>query len=282
MEIAVLGMGRMGRALAQRLLDGGHDVVVWNRTPGSGAEVTERGAGLAPTVADAVSAAEVVITSLANDDAVRHVALGPGGVRSAVGQRTTYVDASTVSPALSAELDGAFELFAAMPILGSPAAVSSGQAVYLLGGSDEAAEAVQEMLPSLSETVRRYGAPALAATAKLAVNLLLLDGVVALAESFAVGRAGGLSEGQLRELLADSPMVAPGLRNRFEGVLNGEQDPWWTTVLGAKDAALAVKVVEEVGGDLAVTRAARDLYDKVASSGSSEDDIAAVGHLYRH
>src|SRR2546423_1141734 len=142
MDIAVLGMGRMGRALAGRLLEGGHRVTVWNRTQGKAGVVD----GLEP------------------------------------------------------------------------------------------------VLSSLSDRVRRYDTAPLALTAKLANNLLLLSGVVALAESFAVGRSGGLSDDQLRDLLGNSPLVAPGLKNRFEGVLTGSQEGWWTTLLGAKDAGLTVDI----------------------------------------
>ncbi len=281
MRIAVLGMGRMGRAVAERLLDGGHDLVVWNRTPGKSPELLEKGAQEAGCVASAVSDVEVAITSLANDDAVRDVALGDGGIRSSLADGAVYVDASTISPDLCRDLDGEFSRFAAMPILGSPAAVSAGQAVYLLGGDANVAAAVEPIMRSLADKVRRYGSPPLASTAKLAVNLLLLDAVVALAESFTVGRAGGLSDDQLRELLGDSPMVPPGLANRFDGVLTGHQEPWWSSVLGAKDARLAVGVVAAEGGELPLTATAQRLYEKAASSGFSDADIAAVTQLYR-
>lgn len=280
MKIALLGMGRMGQALAGRILEGGHELAIWNRTPGRAPQLVEEGAREEADVGSAVYGADLVITCLADDEAVRKVA-GQGGVRSSIGEQATYVDASTLSPDLVEELDRMFPRFAAMPVLGSPAAVAAGQATYLLGGSDGAAAAVEPLLASLSDAVRRYPSPRLAATAKLAVNLLLLDGVVALAESFAVGRAGGLSDNQLRQLLGDSPMVAPGLENRFEGVLSGEQDPWWTTALGAKDAGLAVALVGKAGGELAVTETVRDLYAKAAADGTADDDIAAVARLYR-
>src|SRR5258705_13738299 len=106
MDVAVLGMGRMGRALAGRLLDGGHRVTVWNRSPGKAGELVSAGAREAHSVADAVDDVEVVITMLANDDAVRAVVLGE--LRSSIDEQTVYVDSSTVSPKLSAELAEAF------------------------------------------------------------------------------------------------------------------------------------------------------------------------------
>lgn len=280
MDIAVLGMGRMGSALAMRLLDGGHQVTVWNRSQGKAGEVVSAGAREAQNVADAVHDADVVITMLANDDAVRAVA---EDLRSSLGDQAIYVNTSTVSPALSSELARAFPgRFLAMPVLGSPDAVRAGQAGYLPGGDGSVADRLAPLLSSLSTTVHRYDTPALATTAKLASNLLLLSQITALAESFAVGRSGGLSDDQLRELLGSSPMVAPGIKNRFEAVLTGPHDGWWTTVLGAKDATMAINLAHEANVELPEAEAVRRLYDQAAASGLDHADIAAVTDLYRH
>src|SRR5947209_19626496 len=134
MDIAVLGMGRMGRARAGRLLEGGHRVAVWNRSKGKAGEIVAAGAREAQSVADAVDGVDVAVTMLANDDAVRAVAFGE--LRSSIGEKTVYVDSSTVSPGLSAELAEAFPgRFLAMPVLGSPAALRAGTEVFLGGGN---------------------------------------------------------------------------------------------------------------------------------------------------
>lgn len=279
MNVAVLGMGNMGRALATRLLQGGQRVAVWNRTPGRTAEVVSAGARDATSVDDAVHGADVVITILANDDAVRDVAFGP--LRASAADQSVYIDCSTVSPTLSAELADAYPgRFVAMPVVGNPAAVRSGRSVLLAGGDAGLIERLHPVLAALSPTVRCYTSAPLAAAAKLATNLLLLSGIVALAESFAVGRSGGLTDDQLRDLLADSPVVAPGLHNRFEAVLSGDQDPWWTTTLGAKDAGLALDLARRAGLELPATAAVRRCYETAAGSGLGDADIAAVGRLY--
>ena len=280
MEIAVLGMGRMGQALARRLLGGGHHVAVWNRTPGKAEEVVAAGATEVGSVAEAVKAAEVVITSLSADDAVRAVALGEGGLRAAIGAEAVYADASTVSPAMSEELAAAFPRFVAMPILGPPAGVESGTAVYLAGGDPAAVERLEPVLATLTDTVRRYDRAGKAMSAKLASNLMLLAEVAALAEAFAVARSGGLTDDQLRELLGESPMVPPGVKNRFEGLLIGEMEPWWSTALGAKDARLAADAASSAGVDLPLARQVRDLYEEAASAGAEDDDIVAVARRY--
>ncbi len=279
MKVAVLGMGRMGQALAGRLVDAGHDLAIWNRTPGKVPDLVARGAEEAPSVAAAVGPAQVVLSSLTDDEVVRLVARREGGVLASLGEGCLYVDTSTVSPALTTELDTVFPRFVAMPVLGSPAMVAAGHAAYLVGGEEGFAPELAALLPALSERVLHYEVPALASAAKLAVNLLLLDGVVALAESFAVGRAGGLSEQQLRDLLGESPMVPPALANRFEGVLTGHQDPWWSPRLGAKDAGLAIDLAAAHGSSLPATTAVRNRYEQAATDPANHD-IADVSRLY--
>lgn len=276
MDIAVLGMGKMGRALAGRLIDGGHRVRVWNRTKGRAGQLVSAGAEEAQSIAAAVDGVDVVVTMLADDAAVRAVALGE--LRPLMGSATVYVDCSTVSPALSGALSEGFaDRFVAMPVLGSPAAVGAGQAVLLVGGAADRIDRLGPMIDSLSETVRRYDTAPLALTAKLTNNMLLLSGVVALAEAFAVGRSGGLRDDQLRDLLATS--VAPGLRNRFDSVLAGSPEGWWTVVLGAKDAGLAIETARAAGVELPSAEVVRQLYEAVAT-GHADADIAFVTDLY--
>jgi 3-hydroxyisobutyrate dehydrogenase-like beta-hydroxyacid dehydrogenase len=196
MKIAMLGMGRMGRAFAGRLLEGGHELIIWNRTKGKAAEVISAGARQADKIAEATAPAEVILTSLANDDAVRAVALGPQGVHPSIGPGAIYV--------------GRF------PRRGV------------------------------------HGRP-----------------------------RGGQTDDQLRELPGDSPMVAPGIKNRFEGVLTGGPQPWWSIQLGAKDARLAVDTAKDVGVNLPLTRVVHDILAGAASAGTSDDDISATARCYR-
>ncbi|GAA3209352.1 NAD(P)-dependent oxidoreductase [Dactylosporangium siamense] len=270
----------MGRAIAGRLVAGGHNVAVWNRTPGKAGEIVSAGAMEAAGIADAATGADVVITMLANDDAVRAVALG--ALRSAIGGQTVYVDCSTVSPELGAELAAAFPgRYVAMPVLGSPAAVEAGTSALLAGGDTGVVDRIRPVVASLSGTARRYDTAQLAITAKLATNLLLLSEVVALAESFAVGRSGGLRDDQLRDLLGASSVLPAGLANRFEDMLTGSQDGWWATALGAKDAGLALDVAAAAQVELPAARAVRQRYEEAASSGLRDADIAAVAQLYQ-
>jgi 3-hydroxyisobutyrate dehydrogenase-like beta-hydroxyacid dehydrogenase len=270
----------MGHALAERLLSAGHALTVWNRSPGKATELVRRGAREAGSIQDASDGADVVFTFLATDDAVRQVALGPDGVVENLGDGV-YVDASTVSPALSRDLAGACPRFAAVPVLGSPDAVRGGKALYLVGCDDELFERLEPVLASLSDARKLYASPPLAAAAKLTINLLLLNGVVALAESVTVGRSGGLSDEQLEDLIGSSPMLAPALQNRLGTIISDDGPTWWSTTLGAKDATLALNLAESTGHELPVTAAVRARFTYAAAHGLADRDIAFVTELYR-
>ncbi len=282
--VAVLGLGRMGRAAAARLLDAGFPVTVWNRSPGRADELVSAGATAAGSLADAVASAEVVVTLVADDTALRAVGLGEegpdeGGVLGYLDGRW-WVDMSTVSAELSGELASRCDRFGSMPVLGRPDALRSGEATLLLGAGRRTQEHLRPIVDALSPKVLRFEEPPLAAAAKLATNSLLLSGVTALAEAFAVGRAGGLDTGQLRSLFEGSPVVPAALANRFDAVLEGGGDAWWTVELGHKDARLALELAEGGGVTLPLVSAVRDRFDQARSAGLADDDIAAVTRLY--
>ncbi|HZD65486.1 MAG TPA: NAD(P)-binding domain-containing protein [Acidimicrobiales bacterium] len=283
MKLAVIGMGRMGRALAQRLLATGHEVAVWNRTPGRAPEVVAQGAREAPTLADAVGAAEVVMLSLADDQAVLEVVTGDDELLGALAMGAVVVDASTVSPGTTARLAEAVgpSWFVAMPILGSPMATASGEAMLLFGGEPAVVDRLSPLWEALAPKRRYCGAAPLASVLKLASNLVLVAGVAALAEAVGMAEAGGVDTAALRDFLEDSPLVAPGLRNRLEDVLSGDHTGWWTTELAAKDVRLAAEVAEAGGRWLPVTRAAEGLCERAAATGWAGADLGAVAEVVR-
>lgn len=279
--IAVLGMGRMGQAAALRLLDAGHEVLVWNRTLGRTGDVVTAGARAPASLEATVEAADIVVTVLANDDAVRDVVLSDeSGVVKLLEDRL-YIDASTVSPSLCAELADRIDRYLAMPIAGAPSALRDGKAVCLVGGASERIDEAEPVISALSARHHRYARAEQAAVAKIANNNLLLVSLVGLAESVAIGRAGGLTDTQLHELFESSAMVAPGVGNRLPAVLDGDGPKWWTVDLGVKDANLALTVSRTGHAPVPLTVATAERYEAAAARGLTDSDIATVSQLYR-
>jgi 3-hydroxyisobutyrate dehydrogenase-like beta-hydroxyacid dehydrogenase len=177
MRLAVLGMGRMGRAVAECLLGGGHDIVIWNRTPHMADDLVADGVRQAATPAAAARETDATFTLLADDAAVRSVVTGPDGAASGLGAGV-LIDASTVSPETTAHLaDALGGRLLASPILGSPAAVVARDAAYLIGGPRELYDRLHPAYDALAdERNRRYlgGDATVATTLKLLSNYLLM------------------------------------------------------------------------------------------------------------
>lgn len=276
MNVGILGLGRMGRAIAGRLIDGGHDITVWNRTTGRADDLVGRGAVEAPAVSDAVQGADVVFLALSGDDAVREVLLPDG--RALPGLDGVVVDCSTVAPATSREeADGYPDRFVACPIAGAPQAVAAGTALLIVGGAAAAVDRAAPALDALSPSRHFAGAdPGAAAIVKLVNNYLLLAGLAVLADAVAVAQANGFADDDVRELLTKLPLVAPGLKNRIDGLIGDRHDPWFTVQLGSKDLRLFTEVADRAGAQLGVAEATRSRYHEAVELGFGERDLTAI------
>ena len=270
MRLAVVGMGRMGHALAERLLGGGHEVAVWNRTPQKADDLVAKGAREASSPAAAAEEAEATFTSLTDDAAVRAVVTGPDGVTAGLGDGI-LIDASTVSPQTTAELAEAVRgRLLASPILGSPTAVISGEAAYLIGGPRELFDRLAPAYNVLAEAGHRAYVgedPTVATTLKLLSNYLLMSGVATLAETVATAQAVGLPDELIRDYLGQVPLVAPALRNRLDDIVSGAHDGWFSTTLGAKDVRLAVDLARSHGVVLPLANAVKERFEEAAAQG---------------
>jgi 3-hydroxyisobutyrate dehydrogenase-like beta-hydroxyacid dehydrogenase len=281
MEVAVLGLGAMGGAIAGRLLDAGHTVRVWNRTPERADPLVARGAERAATPAEAARGTEVVIASLSDEEAVRDVILGDGGALHPLDPGAVLVDASTVAPETSHDLARASGgRFVAAPILGAPSAVAEHQATVLLGGDAAVLDRLQPLLEQLFARQVRCGPPQAAATAKIVANLLLLGQLAVLSEAVATAQATGLDD-DLVATLGRMPLVAPALHNRLDDVIHGDHRGWFAVRLGQKDLRLAQSVASRAGLELGVASSVEALFDRAAASGLGDRDVAAVVEAVR-
>ncbi|MGS2618739.1 NAD(P)-dependent oxidoreductase [Micromonospora sp. LZ34] len=208
-EIAVLGTGRMGAAIAQRLLDAGHRVTVWNRTAARTAPLRRAGARVAGSPSDAARDAEVVVTMLTDATAVDAVLYGPAGAVPALAPGGCVVEMSTVGPAavraLAGRLPRAVDLVDA-PVGGSVAAARAGRLRVFAGGAARAVERVTPVLAALG-AVRHCGDLGSGAAVKLVLNTALLVAVTGLADTLAVAGAVGVDRRTALDALADGPLA---------------------------------------------------------------------------
>jgi 3-hydroxyisobutyrate dehydrogenase len=231
-RVAVVGLGAMGSRFARRLLDAGHDVVVWNRSP------RELAAPFAASPREAASRADAVITMVADPAALAAVTEGDDGV--VAGLRGTLVQMSTVSPEATARLAGLTDRLVDAPVLGSVAEAEAGTVTIFAGGD---VAPVRPVLDALG-TVLTVGGIGAGTAAKLVANATLFGVLAALGESVALGRALGLDDATLFDVLAVTPLAAQAERRR--SVLEGEPSPPRFPVrLALKDAELIAAVLDQ-------------------------------------
>lgn len=282
MQVAVLGMGRMGQAVAVRAVQQGHAVTVWNRTPGKAGEAVSAGATEAASPQQATAGASAVLVSLTDDRAVRAVVV-ESGLAAELGD-AVLVDLSTVAPETSraeaAAVPGGRML--AAPILGGPKMVHDGQATYVVAGQRRAAEELEPLWVALSDRHRWWSDdPGIASALKLLNNYLLMAGLAILGEVVGTGQGIGLGDDTLHEFLGGNPMVPAGLQNRLQDVIAGTHEGWFSTRMGAKDVKLTRELAASAGLQLPIAELVQARYEALADLGLGESDIAAVVELVR-
>jgi 3-hydroxyisobutyrate dehydrogenase len=278
MRVTVLGLGNMGTAFAVRALGGGHQVTVWNRSPGRAAGLEDQGAVEAPSVPQAVADAEVVLVVVADDDALTQVCLGDDGAFAAMAPGAVLANISTVAPATIRHLadDGPADRVLDAPVLGSPAMVAGGGARFFLGGPASAVEAVGPLWDDLGSGVTHCGPVGAGATLKVVSNLLLIAGVAALAEGIATARSQGIPDELVRQVLTASPVVSPAGAVRLDSLLDAAHPGWFSPALARKDVRLALDLAEETGVGVRIGPATEALLATVVDAGQEWPDFTAV------
>jgi 3-hydroxyisobutyrate dehydrogenase-like beta-hydroxyacid dehydrogenase len=275
--VAVVGLGGMGSRIARRLLQADHQVIVWNRTPAKAAELVELGAEAAENPADATRRAEVVLTMLANPEALRAVTEGPDGVAAGADESVTVIEMSTVGPAAVRRLESVLPTETGLldaPVLGSLPEAESGSLAIFVGGPVELAERWTPMLSGLGSPLH-VGPLGAGAVAKLVVNATLFGTLGVLGEALALAQGLGLAREAAFTVLGKSPLAAQ-LERRRESLESGEFPFRFSLSLARKDVDLIAEAAEAAGVELRLTEAARAWLAEAEQAGWGERDYAEV------
>jgi 3-hydroxyisobutyrate dehydrogenase/2-hydroxy-3-oxopropionate reductase len=287
--VAVLGAGRMGAAMAGTLARAGFPVVLWNRTQATADAVAESIGGdttAAASIADAVEAAGVVITSLADDGAVRTVYTGDGGLGSAVADGAVVLEMSTIAPATVREVAPAIEARNAdlvdAPVSGSVAFAAAGELTIMAGGRADAVERARPVLEAVSKRIFHLGRLGAGATMKLAVNSLLHGLNVALSEALVLVEAAGVNRADAYDVFVAGAVGAPFVAYKRAAYLEPEATPVaFSLDLVRKDLDLILELAGEVGAPMAQASTNRELVDDAVQAGMADRDLSAVAVFLR-
>ena len=273
-SVAFIGVGAMGGRMARRLLDAGHEVSVWNRTPEKAEPLVEAGAMTAASPAEAARRAEVVITMVADPAALQAVSEGPEGIAAAA---NTVLEMSTVGPAANARLQDALPPDAGLldaPVLGSLSEAEAGTLQIFVGGSEALLEQVRPLLEELGSPIH-VGPLGTGTGAKLVANLALLGTLGLLGEALALADGLGLAQERTWEVLEGTPLGAQAERRR-PAVESGDYPLRFALALARKDADLVADAAAAAGVEVPLARAARDWFADAEEAGWGECDYSSV------
>ena len=280
--LGFVGLGAMGSRLAQRLLDAGHTVVGYNRTPEKARRLVAAGMRLEKSPQAAASAAEAVFSMVTDDAALRMVALGPDGIVAGLKSGAVYCEMSTVGPAVTREVgDAVVARGAAMidtPVSGSTITVEQGNASIAAGGDPTALERVRPYLLAMAPGgITHVGPLGLAKTMKIATNLGLAVQMLAFSEAVLLAEKAGIARATAVEALMKSVIASPMVKYRGPFVLGKmPRDAWFNVPMIQKDLKLALALGAAEGVPLPSTALAHEMLTAARGQGLGDFDFAAV------
>lgn len=295
-RVAVLGLGRMGAPMAARLAASGHQLSVWNRgesghrrLEGELALASGHGQhppGSAPTPAQAVAGAEVVVTMLADATALDEVLFGPQGAAGALGAGTVVCDMGTIgveaAVSVAERLAGSGGGFVDAPVSGSVPAARAGSLLVMAGGSAEAVRLARPVLESLAGEVRWVGDVGSGQAMKLSVNSVLHAFNAALSEGLVLAENGGVARATALDVLSVSAVAAPFLLYKRASFEDPEGQPVAFTVdLMRKDLALIRAFARSRGASMPLTDAVSTVSDAASAAGLGDRDMSTLAEHLR-
>jgi 3-hydroxyisobutyrate dehydrogenase-like beta-hydroxyacid dehydrogenase len=276
-QIGFIGLGLMGGGLARRLLAGGWNVRAWNRTPRP--ELKKEGISIATSLGGLAAHSDVILSSLANDAAVRSVYFDERGVFSTAEPGTVILEMSTISPELSrrmhyeARRTGVNLLDVA--ISGSTPAVEAGTITLLAGGDEKTFEQCVPIYESIAKQWFRIGPGSSGIQMKLVVNLLLGLDMQAIAEAVSLGEHLQIDRNILLDVLSKTAVIAPAMVGKIRKIRDGDYSPEFPLRLMSKDMDLVMDAARMAGADLPAASVAQSvLAANVHTSGDL--DLAAI------
>ena len=283
-RLGFLGLGHMGSAMAGRLVEAGHDVIVWNRSPRAADELVAAGATLAAGAAEAL-AAPISFSMFANDEAAEAV-LTAENLRGDADR--IHVNTASISAAAADRLEAvhveAGVGYVASPVLGRPAVAAAGKLNLMVAGPDDLVERVLPVLEPLSVRAWRFGEePRRANVAKVSMNLMLLHSMQAMAESISLVEAHGIDASDFIELATNS--LFGGVAYSGYGPMIAERryrPAGFSLALGLKDLGLAEDLAEERGITLPSAPVIRHSFERALADDELKDlDWSAMAEVTR-
>jgi 3-hydroxyisobutyrate dehydrogenase len=278
MKVSFCGLGRMGQAMARHVLDAGHDLTVWNRTPGRARELIGAGAQEASSPADAVAGAGAVVLMLFDAKSVRDVLFGDDGVVAGASAGTHIIDSTTIGPraarAFGASATERGLCYLDAPVTGSLQPATKGTLGVLVGAADDDFAFAKPLLELWGDpdAIRHVGPVGAGNAVKLVVNQALGVAIAGLREALSLADSLGVDRTLALDLLANGPYGFTMAQKRSMIESGDFSQTTFSAELMAKDLDLAVDAARSI----AVTVAALDAAQAVVEAGRGGEDYAVI------
>ncbi|HEX4798441.1 MAG TPA: NAD(P)-dependent oxidoreductase [Burkholderiales bacterium] len=285
MKIGIAGTGRMGSAIAQRLMGLGHELAVWNRTQGKTRPLAAAGAKVAATPSELASSSEGIITILTDAAAIEAAYHGRDGLLSVGVSGKLFIEMSTVRPEterkLAAKIREKGAVMVECPVGGTVGPAKDGKLFGFVGGEAADVARARLLLDQLCRRVEHVGPIGAGASMKLAINLPLLVFWQAFGEALALCRSLGLDSARIVDIFADTsggPNVLRGRGPVLAAALQGKDTGPITVDIDAmrKDLRTMVEEASSLGAQLPVTSRALECYEEASREGLGKSDITAI------
>jgi len=264
----------MGAPIARRLLDAGHTLCVWNRTPGKEGALVEAGAQVLSSPGEACRAAEVWVTMVLDDAALEDVT---EELFRAPGAGAVLVDMSTVSPAASRQVAEAAAAagvaYLRAPVSGNPSVVTAGNLGIMVSGDEEAFARTEALLRDIGPNVFYVGPGEEARVLKLALNLMIAGNAQLIAEALVLGEANGLDRSKMLEVMGASAAGSPFVKYKSAALVEDDYNATFTSYAMWKDLTMALAAAHEAHAPLPVTATIQQLVEGCIGSGWGELDL---------
>jgi 3-hydroxyisobutyrate dehydrogenase-like beta-hydroxyacid dehydrogenase len=283
-KIGFVGLGHMGGNMASRYLSAGYSVYGEARRSEGLEDLLDEGLSWCDTPREVAQSADIVITSIPNDDVLREIASGDDGIQAGLEDGKVWVDMSTVSPRVSREVaeqvraTGAQMLDA--PVSGSVPQVQSGTLTIMVGGDKQAYDRVEAVLEVLGSPTY-IGDNGQGLVLKLAINISLAVQMVALSEGLLLAERDGVDTKLALEVMTESPIGSPMLKARVPLILDNSGEAWFDVDLMHKDIRLALQTADELHVPLPSAHAADEVLTRADELGYGHRDIAALREVLR-
>lgn len=282
----MVGLGSMGAAIGQRLLDRDFDLWVTNRSPSKAAPLLDAGAHWVATPGELASRVPVVLTMVSDDAALEEVMTGAHGVLASACPGLACADMSTVSPDASSRVAAACANagveFLRAPVSGGPSLAVAGKLGTLVSGPHDLQVRLRGLLDALSSSVFDLGEAEEARVMKLALNMLIGTTAVGLGEALVLGERWGLDWQRMLDVFTASAVASPFVKYKAPLLARRDFPPGFSTRLMAKDLGLAIGLARQAGSEVTITERAREVVEAAIAAGLGDSDAVSVVMLLEH